>query len=135
MIVHRSIAAAEASVITESSLLDGGTIECYTAPMPATTATAMTTQTKLGTLTFGNPAFLPGSVDGAVSATAVTQDSVADASGLCAFIRCKPASGAGTHDLDVSDMAGNGAVKMVDPNIVAGLPITVATFTFTAPLA
>jgi hypothetical protein len=100
-----------------------GTMEIYTAPRPATGA-AITTQTKLGTLTFSQPC---GTVEGGViTLNAITGDEAADASntdpGL--WSRVKDGDGDFVIDWDVSAPGGGGDVIINTINIVEGGPIS-----------
>lgn len=100
------------------------TIEFYTGAMPATPATAITTQTLLGTLTCSDPV---GTVSGnELTFGAITQDSAADATGTAAWARIKDATGTSVIDLDVTNTGGNGAIKLNSVNIVAGGPISIS---------
>lgn len=96
------------------------TIAVYTGAPPASPAVAHGS-TLLGTLTCSaTPAT---QVDGTVTFNAITQDSAADASGTAAWARICDGDGAGVMDVDVSNGAGDGAVKLNTTTIVAGGPI------------
>lgn len=106
------------------------TLEFYDGAQPAGPATAVTTQVKLGTLTFSDP--LGTETGGVFTADAITQDSAADASGTASWCRLKDGSGAARADFDVTATGGTGAVKLNTVTIVAGGPIQVTAFTITA---
>lgn len=108
----------------------GGTIKLYTGAIPATPATAIGSQVLLGTLTF--PAGMcdaPGSNTGGVlTAGAIVQDSDADSSGIATWARIADSTGNTVMDVDVTTTTGSGAIKLNTTNIVAGGPISMASF-------
>lgn len=88
----------------------------YTAPVPATGA-AITTQTKLGTCVLSKPC---GTISGGVlTFDAIADDQLADADGEAAFVRAETSEGTFVMDLDVTNMAGAGPVKMVSTTVIA----------------
>ena len=104
-----------------------GTIKFYTGSMPATTEDTVTTQTLLGTLTFSDPC---GTVtSGTFTASAITDDSSADASGTATWCRVLDSTGVSVIDLDVTNTGGGGAVQLNTVVIVAGGPIRITSFT------
>lgn len=131
MAILRLVTALQTSVITPvMAAIDAGSgpgvIEIYTASIPATADTAITTQTKLGTLTFSDPS---GSVtSGVFTASAITQDSSADATGTAAWARIKDSTGATVCDIDVTSTGGGGVLQLNTVNVVAGGPILITAF-------
>lgn len=108
-----------------------GYVEFYTGTIPTTPATAVTTQTKLGTVAFAYPM---GSVaSGVLTAGAFVQDSSADASGTAAWARVYSSTGVVKFDLDVSGLAGSGAIKLNTTAISAFGPINITSMTITLP--
>lgn len=105
------------------------TIEFYTGAMPANVADAITTQTKLGTVTCSDPIGTAGS--GALTFGSVTQDSAADASGTAAWARLLDGGGNPRAFFDVTNTAGTGAIKLNTTTIVAGGPIVINSFVIT----
>lgn len=100
------------------------TIAIYTGTPPASPAAAHGS-TLLGTLTCSaTPAT---QTDGTIAFNAITQDSAADASGTAAWARIYDGDGTGVLDLDVSNEAGDGAVKLNTTTIVAGGPIALSS--------
>jgi hypothetical protein len=103
-----------------------GIIEIYTASIPADPSVAITTQTKLGTLTFSDPC---GTVAAnALTMSAITQDSSADATGTAAWARIKDSTGATVGDIDVTSTGGGGLLQLNTVNVVIGGPIIVTSF-------
>lgn len=103
-----------------------GTCKVYTGTIPADVATAITTQTLLGTLTFSDPC---GTVAaGALTMSAITQDSSADASGTATWARIFDSTGAAVMDIDVTTTGSGGTMQLNTTNIVAGGPIIISSF-------
>lgn len=106
-----------------------GTMSFYTAPRPTPKGSAITTQTLLGTVTFADPS---GSTsNGVLVFNPLTDDSSADADGVAAWVRVKDSSGTFVMDMDVTDNAGTGPVKMPSTQVYAGgvIHITSAVMT------
>lgn len=131
-IVRLSVALQSACITPILTALDAGPgpaiIEIYNGTIPATAATAITSQTKLGTLTCSDPA---GSVtDGMLTLSAITQDSSADNSGTATWARIKDSTGATVADIDITTTGGGGTLQMNNIAIVAGGPILISAFEF-----
>lgn len=131
MTILRLAVALQTSCITPiQTAIDAGggagTIEIYNGTIPATVATAVTSQTKLGTLTFSDPC---GSVtSGVLTMSAITQDSSADATGTATWARIKDSTGAAVADIDVTSTGGGGVLQLNTVNIVIGGPILISSF-------
>ena len=69
-----------------------GTIKIYTSPMATLPSDAISTQTLLGTLTFSDPSGSTPS-GGVFTASAITQDTSADATGTAAWARIQDSTG------------------------------------------
>lgn len=110
----------------------GATIDFYTTPMPATTATGITSQTKLGTCVCSTTS-APNASAGTLTLNTITSDSSADASGTAAWARIKDSSGNAVMDCDITVTGGGGAIQMVSTTITAGGPIAFTSFTITMP--
>ena len=122
--VANSMAAAILAAISAGS--GPGLIRVYTGSPPATPATAITTQTLLGTLTCSDPA--GSSSGGVITFGAITQDSSADAGGTAAWARLVDSDGVGVMDVDVTATGGGGAIELNTVTIVAGGPIQITAF-------
>ena len=107
-----------------------GTLKVYTSPMPSLVTDAITTQTLLGTLTFSDPS-APGASGGVITASAITQDSSADATGTAAWARIADSTGAVAMDVDITVSGGGGAMQMNSTSVVIGGPILVSAMTVT----
>lgn len=106
-----------------------GTLAFYDGTQPASANDAITTQTKLGTLTLSDPS---GTVDaGILTFAPITQDSAADATGTATWARLFDSTGAAVCDLDVTNEAGSGAIKLNTVAIGAGGPILMNSLVIT----
>jgi len=133
---HRlSTAARNASVAGVAALFDAGagpaTIAIRTGGQPTNVGDA-DTGTLLGTLPMSDPAF-GAPVTGTVTASAITSDTNADASGTAGHYRAKDSTGAviadGTCGLGSGDLSFNNNV------IVAGGTIAISSYTMTQPIS
>lgn len=113
-----------------ATLLNAGTdpveIRFYTGVPPSTPLTPTTTQTLLGTLVCSDPA--ASNSGGTVVFGDIAQDPVADAGGTATWARIVFNDGDGAWDVDVSDEAGTGVIKLNTVTIVAGGPIQITSF-------
>lgn len=103
-------------------------IKFYTGSKPASPSVAPngTTQVLLGTCTCSTVAGVVASQ--ALTFNAVTQDASADTTGTATWARVCDGDGTGVIDVDVSDLGGTAFLKMNTTSIVAGGPISVASF-------
>lgn len=132
-IIHTSLVTAEDAVLDAGTRLNGALLDFYSGSMPVSVDTAISSQVLLATLQFGSPAFTYGTVDGLATATAITPDGAADASGTATWCRIRVASVA-RYDVDVSDTAGTGAIKFTNNLFATGAPVTMSSFTLSAPV-
>lgn len=133
MIIRLSSATAAIMAQALADAFDAGTgpgyWDFYTGPMPATPATALTTQTKLGTVTLSDPcATVSG---GTITFAPITQDNQADAAGVAAFVRGFDGAGNVVADFDIGDQASNAFVKMNTVTTIVGGPIMVESAVLT----
>lgn len=111
-----------------------GKLRIYTGTYPATPETAAT-GTLLAELTLSYPM---GSITGsgatlALTFSAITQDSSADASGVAGYARVVKSDGSSIFDCDVSTTGGGGTLQLNTTNIVAGGPVLVTSFVISVP--
>ena len=126
-------AAASAAADAVVDLIDAGgagTIKIYTATIPTDANTALGAQTLLATLTFSATAFGAAS-NGVATASAITSDSSADATGTAAWARI--ASGAGTTIMDVTVGTSGDDINFNTVAFVAGASIAISALTYTQP--
>lgn len=98
---------------------------------PAGPGTAITTQVTLATLTMSDPAFGAAS-NGVATASAITQDSSADASGTATWFRITTSSG--TAILDGTVGTSGADLNLVTTTIVATQPVQISSLTVTIPM-
>lgn len=131
-----SNAGAKAALDALTALLNvggAGTVEIRTGAPPTNVEDAAT-GTLLGTLTLSATAFgastdaNPGAL---ATANAITDDSSADNSGTAGWFRAKQNGGTGV----IQGTVGTSAADMIlnTTTIVAGLPISVTSWTITMP--
>ena len=94
--------------------------------MPADTATAVTTQVLLGTLTFS--AVCGSIANKLLTMASITQDSSADASGTASWARITDSDNNVVMDIDCSITGGTGALQLNATNVVQNGPILVTSF-------
>jgi hypothetical protein len=122
-------AMAQAIIDALNAGTGAAVLEFYTATMPSTPDVAITSQVKLGSLVCSDPAATV--TDGVITFAAITQDSSADATGDATWVRIFDSSGAAVTDMDVTDEAGSGAIKINTVHIVMGGPILMNSQTIT----
>lgn len=108
-----------------------GTVQIRTGAQPASAGSAAT-GTLLGTLTLSDPAFVDA-VNGTATASAVTGDSSADASGTAGWFRVLDSTGATVMDGSITGAGGGGDMILDSTAIVAGGTISVTSWTVTQP--
>jgi len=124
-------AAADAVVDLVDAGSGAGYIEIRTGAKPAGPDSAAT-GTLLATLPMSDPAFGAAAV-GVATASAITNDSSADASGTAGHFRIYDSDDAGIVDGDAG-LSGSGAELILDDvDIVAGGTVSISALTVTMP--
>lgn len=121
-----SILAANAGANAVCTLLNNGYINVYTAPRPASTEVAVTTQTLLAQPRFGTTAFAPAS-GGTATANAIAEDPNTPNGGTALWFRLLKADGTtviadgsvGVGDLDLTTDDGFD-MEVAGTTVVAG---------------
>lgn len=112
------------------------TIAIYTASQPADPDTAVGAQTLLATLTFSDPAFgaaTDANPGGLLTASAITSDSSADATGTAAWFRIS-ATGTGADDVADGECGTSGSdLNFNTTSITSGSTVSITSFTVTMP--
>lgn len=108
-----------------------GYIQIRTGAQPTNVADAAS-GTLLGTLTFSDPAF-GSSATGTATASAITSDTNADASGTAGHARLCDSNDAIHSDADCAQ--GSGTINFDNNVIVAGGTIAISSFTLTTPIS
>lgn len=127
-------AAASAAADAVVDLCDAGagaaTLRIYDGTPPATADTALSGNTLLAQLTMSDPAFGAAS-NGVATASAITSDSSADATGTASFFRILDSNAVviiqGTVGTATADLVLN------TTSIVAGATVSVTSLTYTQP--
>lgn len=123
-------AAADAVVDLIDAGAGAGTIKIYDGTIPATADTAIGAQVLLATLTFSDPAFGAAS-NGVATASAITSDSSADATGTATWARI--ASSTPTTVMDVTVGTSGEDINFNTNSFVAGATISITSLTYTQP--
>jgi hypothetical protein len=106
-----------------------GTIEIRTGAQP-TNADDTDSGTLLATLTFSDPAF-GACATGVGTASSITSDSSADATGTAGYFVVKDSTG--TKKFTGSIGTSGADMNLVTTSITAGQPVQITSFTFTVP--
>jgi hypothetical protein len=140
MATRISTAAAKAACDAVVDLLDGGAgagyIEIRTGSQPATVATAAS-GTLLGTLTLSDPAFGNATTasPSVATASAITSDTNADATGTAGWFRAYDSAGTAIIDGSVTATGGGGDLTLDSTSIIAGGTIAMTSWTISMPTA
>lgn len=112
-----------------------GHLRLYSGVRPATVATAIGAQVMLVEFVNPNPLFAAATgVSGGASASAnLPADGVAAADGVATWGRCFDRDNNAVADVDVTDTAGNGDVKLANTSLVTGVAVTIVSWVGTHP--
>lgn len=133
-------AAAKAACDAAVDLLDAGsgpgTVEIRTGSQPATANTAAS-GTLLGTLTLSDPAFGNATTasPAVATASAITSDTTADATGTAGWFRGYDSAGTAVIDGSITATGGGGDLTLDSTSIVAGGTIAMTSWTISHPTA
>lgn len=109
-----------------------GTIEIRTGAPPTNVADA-DSGTKLATLTFSDPAF-GNSSTGVATASAITSDTSADASGVAGHFRVKDSDGNVIMQGTAGETADTPNMVFDNKTFVAGGVVAISSFTYSTPI-
>ena len=130
--ITNAVASAACDAIVDA--IDGGpsagTIKVYTGTIPTDADTAIGAQTLLATLTFSDPAFGAAS-NGVATASSITSDTSADATGTAAWARI--ATSAGTTVMDVTVGTSGEDINFNTVSFVTGATVSITALTVTVP--
>ena len=124
-------AAADGIVDVVDQGAGAGTLKIYTGAQP-TAVSDNPSGTLLGTLTFSDPAF-GSAATGTATASAITSDTSADASGTAGHAVMLDSNANPLADMDCAQ--GSGTLNFDNTTIVAGGVIAVSAFTVTVPIS
>lgn len=127
--LSNAAAAAEANAL--GTLANSGYIRIYDGTQPATADTAITTQTLLAELTFGNPAF-GTSTDGVLTANSIGADTSANNSGTATWFRVFASNGT-TVLWDGSVGVATADLVLNSVTIGAGATVSITSLQHTVP--
>jgi hypothetical protein len=125
-------AAASAAADAVVDLVDGGAgaglLRIYDGTQAATADTAIGAQVLLAELTFSDPAFGAAS-NGVATASAITADPSANATGTATWFRAVTSTGTAVFDGTVGTSGAD--LNLNTTSIVAGAEVSVTSFTYT----
>ena len=129
------IATLKNSMLAEiTTLIDAGagagTLRIYDGTPPADADTALSGNTLLAQLTMSDPSAAAPSA-GVWTASAITQDSSADATGTASFFRILDSNAVVVLQGDVTATAGGGDIELNTVSITSGSPVSVTSLTIT----
>lgn len=134
-----SNAAAKAACDAIVDLLDAGagaaTLKIYTGSAPANVDDAAT-GTLLATLTCSDPAFgnaADANPGGRATASTITGDSSADATGTAGYFRALDSNGVAVIQGTVTAVGGGGDLELNSTSISSGVAVSVSSWTVTQP--
>lgn len=140
MVVHlanpSAIAACKAiNDLMDAAAPDGAKIRVYAGARPANANTALTGQTLLIEFVAPNPLFgAPAQVGNTATATNNAIDPVqAAATGTATFFQIVDGDDVVILDGSVTDIAGNGDLKLSNTSVVSGIDVTVVSLTAVMP--
>lgn len=107
-----------------------GLLRIYSGTQPAGPGTAITTQTLLAELAC-SATFAAAASGGVLTASAISSDSAANASGTATWYRLCTSGGTGVVDGTVGTTSSD--LVLNTTSIVSGGPVAVTSFTYTAP--
>ena len=129
-----STAARNAMCDALVDLIDGGTaagtMKMYTGTQPAGPGTGIGTQTLLATLTYSDPAF-GSAATGVATASAISDDTSADATGTAAWFRNADSAGTAVYDGELGTSGSD--INFNTLSWTAGDAVSVTSFTVTVP--
>ena len=129
-LTNAAASAAADAVVDRIDTGGAGTIKIYTGTIPTDADTAIGAQTLLATLTFSATAF-GAAANGVATASAITSDTSADATGTAAWARI--ASGAGTTQMDVTVGTTGEDINFNTVSFVSGATVAITALTYTQP--
>lgn len=134
MALKLSVAARNGMCNTLVDRIDNGTaagtLKFYTGTQPTDPDTALSGNTLLATLTFSDPAF-GNAASGTATASAITDDSSADATGTVTFFRIEDS--APIAEIDGAVSTSGAEINFNTTSWTAGDAVSVTSLTITQP--
>ena len=135
-ILKPSLALRNAMVQQAQILLDAGSgpglLRIYDGSMPASPDIAISSQNLLAELVLSDPC-APAASGGALTFSAITTDTSANATGTATWTRLLDSTGNAVIDCDVTVSGGGGIIQINNPSIVAGGPVQITAFALNMP--
>ncbi|MCU7840863.1 MAG: hypothetical protein KZQ94_15975 [Candidatus Thiodiazotropha sp. (ex Troendleina suluensis)] len=132
--VRLANASQQAAMDAVVDLIDGGagagTIQIRSGTQP-TDANSAATGTLLATLTFSDPGFGATNTSGVATASAISDDTSADATGTATWARVLDSNSAVIFDCDVG--TSGATLNLNTVSITAGGTVAITSFTMTHP--
>lgn len=132
--------AARAACDAVVDLVDGGAgaglLRIYSGTIPTDADTALGAQVLLAELTMSDPAFgaaADANPGGRATASAITGDTSANATGTASFYRMVDSNGVTIVQGSVTATGGGGDLQLNSVAIQSGAAVTVTSFTLTMP--
>ena len=133
--VRLANAAQQAAMDAVVDLIDAGAaagkVRIYDGTQPANANTAVTSQTLLAELTFSDPAFGNTNTSGTTTASAITDDSSANATGTATWARVLDSDNNVIFDCDVG--TSGTTITLNTTSIGIGGTVSITSFTLTHP--
>lgn len=121
---------ANAEADATARLLDSGLIKIYSGTVPANASASIGAAVLLATLTFSSTS-APGASGGVMTASAITSDSSADATGAASFFRATKSDGTVLMQGTVTATGGGGDMTLPTTAVVATEVVSCSSFTYT----
>jgi len=130
MITRISTPAGNAAAQGIADTIDGGAgpgiVRIYAGVLPDSADDPIVSQTLLAELTLSDPCGVVSNK--ALTFDPITMDNSANGTGTATFARVFDSNGVLVIDVDVTDVAGNGAMKLNTTSIVATGPVVINSF-------
>lgn len=138
--ITNNAAKAACDAIVDRIDLGSGTaaghLKIYSGTAPADADTALSGNTLLADLAMSNPAFgsaADANPGGQATASAISDDTSADATGTASFFRVVDRDGTVIFQGDVTATGGGGTLQLATVSIVAAATVRVTSLTFKVP--
>lgn len=128
--------ASDAVVDLLDAAATAGTLVLYDGAEPATANDALAGNNTLVTFTLDDPAFgdaTPTANGGRATANPIASQT-ASASGTASFFRLSDGNGNVVMQGEVTEVGNGGDIELSSTNLVAGIDVTITSFTVTMPL-
>lgn len=129
-LTNAAASAAADAVVDRIDVGGAGVLRIYDGTQAATADTAIGAQVLLAELTFSATAFGAAS-NGVATASAITSDSSANATGTASWFRVIANGGSGATQFDGTVGTSGADLNLNTTSIVAGAQVSISAFTYT----